>query len=171
VRVSGHNVLCEQISEADLCFWAIQNKLNCQTSDSRTAVRIPSRSWNSGPLYPRKNTGGVLGVCPTGHHVPCGLGESFGPGPSGVLWGVLRGYGVLDSLLRAIRSLYPAVRAVLVSSALSQTRSRWCRPHQGRPVRVRWSGRPTGESAAGVILSFWPVDIWILKVAVTRGQS
>jgi len=64
----------------------------CQTSDSRRPVRIPSRSWNRGPaLYPRKTTGGVLGVCQTSVHVLCGLGEGFRPGPSGFFVGAAAG--------------------------------------------------------------------------------
>jgi len=72
-----------------------------QTSDSRLAVWIPSRPWNSGPvLYPRKSTGGVLGVCPTSPHVLCGFREGFGPGPSGVILGSYA--GVLGAKLVAM---------------------------------------------------------------------
>ncbi|KAK9542007.1 hypothetical protein VZT92_002011 [Zoarces viviparus] len=70
------------------CARVLERRQRLSKPDSRGAVRIPSRLWNSGlALYPRKTTGGVLGVCPTSLHVLCGLGEGFQQSPSGVLVG------------------------------------------------------------------------------------
>ncbi|KAI3372720.1 hypothetical protein L3Q82_023182 [Scortum barcoo] len=44
--------------------------------------------------------GGFMGVCPTSPHVLCGSGEGIRPCvPRGILWGVLREYGVRGPLL------------------------------------------------------------------------
>ncbi|KAI3352719.1 hypothetical protein L3Q82_020175 [Scortum barcoo] len=55
-----------------------------------------------------------MGVCPTSPHVLCGSGEGIRPCPScGILWGVLREYGVRGPLLRAVRSLYDRSRSLV----------------------------------------------------------
>ncbi|XP_061625696.1 probable ATP-dependent RNA helicase DDX17 isoform X2 [Phyllopteryx taeniolatus] len=71
------------------------------------AVWFSSWPWNSGPaLHPWQGPRGCMGVRPTSLHVFCGLGEGVDRVPQGVLWGVLREYGVPNPLIRAVRSLY-----------------------------------------------------------------
>ncbi|KAI3360615.1 hypothetical protein L3Q82_002481 [Scortum barcoo] len=82
-------------------------------------MRFSSWSWNSGPaLYPPQGAGGFMGVCPTSPHVLCGSGEGIRRGvPRGILWGVLREYGVRGPLLRAVRSLYDRSRSLFALPA------------------------------------------------------
>ncbi|KAI3376714.1 hypothetical protein L3Q82_017138 [Scortum barcoo] len=54
-----------------------------------------------------------MGVCPTSPHVLCGSGEGIRGIPRGILWGVLREYGVRGPLLRAVRSLYDRSRSLV----------------------------------------------------------
>jgi len=72
-------------------------------------MRIPSWPWNSGPaLYPRRVVGGG-GAWEFAHPVyMCFvvLEKAYDNVPWGILWGVLREYGVPGSLIHAIRALY-----------------------------------------------------------------
>ncbi|KAI3355708.1 hypothetical protein L3Q82_004202 [Scortum barcoo] len=56
-----------------------------------------------------------MGVCPTSPHVLCfvDLEKAFDRVPRGILWGVLREYGVREPLLRAVRSLYDRSRSLV----------------------------------------------------------
>ena len=77
-------------------------------------MRFSSGLRNTGPApYPPQGARGFMGVCPTSPHVFCGLGESIRPCPRGILWEVLREYGVGGPLLRAVRSLYDRSRSLV----------------------------------------------------------
>ena len=54
-----------------------------------------------------------MGVRPTSLHVFLDLEKAFDRVPRGVLWGVLREYGVPDPLIRAVGSLYSRCQSLV----------------------------------------------------------
>ncbi|KAI3376204.1 hypothetical protein L3Q82_016712 [Scortum barcoo] len=73
-------------------------------------------SWNSGPaLYPPQGAWRVYGslLCQPVHMCFVDLEKAFDRVPRGILWGVLREYGVRGPLLRAVRSLYDRSRSLV----------------------------------------------------------
>ncbi|KAI3367033.1 hypothetical protein L3Q82_009666 [Scortum barcoo] len=71
-------------------------------------MRFSSRPWNTGPaLYSlRRVLEGLWEFAQPVHMCFVDLEKAFDRVPRGILWGVLREYGVLGPLLRAVRSLY-----------------------------------------------------------------
>jgi len=68
---------------------------------------IPSWPWNSGPaLYPLRVVGGAWEFAHPVYMCFVDLEKSYDRVPRGILWGVLREYGVPGPLVCAIRSLY-----------------------------------------------------------------
>ncbi|KAI3376973.1 hypothetical protein L3Q82_000210 [Scortum barcoo] len=74
-----------------------------------------SRSWNTGPaLYsPCRVLEGLWEFAQPVHMCFVDLEKAFDRVPRGILWGVLREYGVRGPLLRAVRSLYDRSRSLV----------------------------------------------------------
>jgi len=84
-------------------------------------MRIPSWPWNSGPaLYPRRVVGGGMEFAHPAYM--CFVDLAYDHVPRGILWGVLREYGVPGPLVRAIRSMYEqSASCVRILSTKSST--------------------------------------------------
>ncbi|KAI3356607.1 hypothetical protein L3Q82_017808 [Scortum barcoo] len=74
-----------------------------------------SRSWNTGPaLYPPcRVLEGLWEFAQPVYMCFVDLEKAFDRVPHGILWGVLREYGVRGPLLRAVRSLYDRSRSLV----------------------------------------------------------
>ncbi|KAI3366015.1 hypothetical protein L3Q82_009843 [Scortum barcoo] len=85
-----------------------ENSADSRPSDSGGTMRFSSWSWNTGPaLYPPcRVLEGLWEFAQPVHMCFVDLEKAFDRVPRGILWGVLREYGVRGPLLRAVRSLY-----------------------------------------------------------------
>ncbi|TWW80691.1 hypothetical protein D4764_01G0005060 [Takifugu flavidus] len=96
---------------------------------------------------------GCMGVCPTSPHVFCGLGEGIRPCPRGVLWGVLREYGVSRPLIRAVRPCEAAGMKISTSKSEAMVLNRKkveCLLRVKEEIRPKWRSSSTSGSCSGV---------------------
>ncbi|KAI3374743.1 hypothetical protein L3Q82_021294 [Scortum barcoo] len=92
-----------------------ENSADSRPSDSGGTMRFSSWSWNTGPaLYTlHRVLEGLWEFAQPVHMCFVDLEKAFDRVPRGILWGVLREYGVREPLLRAVRSLYDRSRSLV----------------------------------------------------------
>ncbi|TWW67452.1 R2DM Retrovirus-related Pol polyprotein from type II retrotransposable element [Takifugu flavidus] len=81
--------------------------------EEQCGFRRPGRGTVDQLYNPQQGLRGCMGVCPTSPMCFVDLEKAFDRVPRGVLWGVLREYGVSGPLIRAVRSLYDRCQSLV----------------------------------------------------------